>query len=203
MSTTSRPPTLNDLAGRVTSLPALAGATLLLIDYQNEYLAGPLALPDADAAIARTVPLLAAVREAGGRVVHVVHAGRPGGAFDRTAARGEIVASLARVGDELVVEKRLVSAFAGTPLTDILGDPTGSPLIVAGFMTHNCVSSTAREAGDRGFTVILAHDACATRALPDAVGGVVSAEELHRASIAALGDRLVRSASVAEILAAG
>lgn len=203
MSETSRPPTLNDLAGRVTPLPALAGATLLLIDYQNEYRTGPLALPDADAAIARVAPLLRAVREAGGRVVHVVHAGRRGGAFDRSAARGDVVAPLAPIHDELVVEKLLVSAFAGTRLSDILGDPAGSPLIVAGFMTHNCVSSTVREAGDRGFVVILAHDACATRALPDVIGGVVSAEDLHRASIAALGDRVARSASVAEILAVG
>ena len=203
MSSTSLPKTLNALAGRVIALPRLGEATLLLIDYQNEYVSGALPLPDAEAVIARVAPLVAAVRAAGGRVVHVAHAGGAGGPFDRAAERGAIVARLAPIDGEPVIEKRLVSGFVGTALADVLGDPAASPLIVAGFMTHNCVSSTVREAGDRGFAVILAHDACATRALPDAVGGVVSAEELHRASIAAVSDRFARPASVAEILAAG
>lgn len=203
MSSTALPETLNALAGHVIPLPRLGEATLLLIDYQTEYVSGALPLPDAEAAIVRVAPLLAAVRAAGGRVVHVAHAGREGGPFDRSVARGAIVTRLAPTDGEVVIEKRLVSAFAGTALAEALGDPTAAPLIVAGFMTHNCVSSTVREAGDRGFAVILAHDACATRALPDAVGGVVSAEELHRASIAAVSDRFARPASVAEILAAG
>ena len=200
---TARPKTLLDLAGRVIPLPSLAEATLLLIDYQNEYRAGPLALPEADLAIERAVDLLAAVRAAGGRVVHVAHAGRAGGLFDRDAEGGAFVAALAPLDGEPVVEKRAVSAYFGTDLADKLGAPGERPLIVAGFMTHNCVSSTVRDAGDRGHTVVVAHDACATRALPDALGGTVPADVLHTASIAALSDRFARPATVAEIIAVG
>lgn len=199
----ARPKTLLDLAGRVIPLPRFAEATLLLIDYQNEYVAGPLALPDAEAAIARAAPLLAAVRTAGGRVVHVAHAGRIGGPFDRDAARGAIVDALAPIAGEAVVEKRVVSGFVGTDLGERLGDLAARPLIVAGFMTHNCVSSTVREASDRGATIVVAHDACATRPLPGLDGSVLSAEALHHASLVALSDRCARIVSVAELLAAG
>jgi len=199
----SLPKTLLDLAGRVIPLPRFADATLLLIDYQNEYVAGPLALPDAEAAIARAVPLLAAVRASGGRVVHVAHAGRAGGPFDRDAPRGAIVEALAPIAGEAVVEKRVVSGFVGTDLAGRLGDLAARPLIVAGFMTHNCVSSTVREASDNGATVLVAADACATRPLPGIDGGVVSARDLHAAALVALSDRCARIVTVADLLAAG
>lgn len=71
--------TLFDLAGRKLIPPSLAEATLVLIDYQNTYLAGPLALVDAQQAVARTKLLLDAARAAGGRTIHVAHKGAPGG----------------------------------------------------------------------------------------------------------------------------
>jgi hypothetical protein len=54
----SLPPTLLDLAGRTIALPDLAAATLVMIDFQNEYLAGPLVLDGADAAVAAAARLL-------------------------------------------------------------------------------------------------------------------------------------------------
>lgn len=45
--------TLLQLAGADLNPPRLGGTALVLIDIQNEYLAGPLALPDARPAIAR------------------------------------------------------------------------------------------------------------------------------------------------------
>lgn len=203
---TRLPPTLNDLSGRIIALPDLAAATLVLIDLQNEYLAGPLALDGAEAAVAAAARLLAAVREKGGRVVHVAHAGRAGSLFDRAAERGAFAAAVTPRPGEAVVEKRLVSAFQGTDLAEHLPEPEPEPgaatLIVAGFMTHNCVSSTVREAGDRGHTIVVATDACATRALPGPGGVVVSAAALGAAELAGLGDRFARLASVAEIVGA-
>ena len=56
-------------------------------------------------------------------------------------------------------------------------------------MTHMCISSSVRAATDLGFGATVVGNACATRDLPDGAGGVVSAQELHRASLAALSDR--------------
>jgi nicotinamidase-related amidase len=55
-------PTLLQLAGADPSFPKVGAASLVLIDLQNEYLAGPLALPSADAAIANAARLLAGAR---------------------------------------------------------------------------------------------------------------------------------------------
>lgn len=194
------PTTLLALAGATPPIPTLAEATLILIDLQAEYRVGPLALDGVEPAIGRAATLVAAVRAAGGRVVHVAHAGRPGGAFDRAAPRGAIVAEVAPVAGEAVVEKRRVSAFVETDLLAHLPAPGTAPLIVAGFMIHNCVSSTVREAADRGWAVTVVADACATRALPGPDGGVVAAADLQRAGLAALSDRCARIVALADLL---
>lgn len=66
-------------------------------------------------------------------------------------------------------------------------------------MTHMCVSSTARAALDLGYRVTVAGDAAATRDLPDPSGGVISADALHRAALAELGDRFAVVTTVDQI----
>ena len=181
-----RPTTLFALSGREPRPPRPGDATLILIDCQNDYLAGPLALAGIDEAIRRAERLLQATRGAGGRVIHVAHRGAPGGPFDRAGRGGAIVDALAPIAGEAVVEKPRPNAFSGTELA-ILAGPAGAALIFAGFMTHNCVSSTVRAGKDLGYAMTVAADACATRDLP-CPGGVVRAADLHAAELAALAD---------------
>jgi nicotinamidase-related amidase len=198
MAESDLPLTLFDLVGAKFSPPDLGGSVLVLIDYQNEYLAGPLALKRGFDAVDQAVKLLWAVRRAGGRVIHVVHAGRPDGVFDRAQYRGAIIASLAPQDDEIVIEKQNPNAFAGTDLAAYLG-AGDTPIIIAGFMTHNCVSSTARAALDLGYLPIVVDDASATRDLP-AEGGVIDAASLHRAELAALADRHAWVRNVSQLI---
>ncbi|WEX76232.1 isochorismatase family protein [Sinorhizobium numidicum] len=197
------PATLFSLAGREPVPPALSEATLILIDYQNEYLAGPLALVGAEAAVERARALLAAARRAGTRIVHVAHKGAPGSFFDRAAERGAFIDTLAPLPTEAIVEKPRPNAFSGTALADLVGPPgakiAGAKIIIAGFMTHNCVSSTARAALDLGYEITIAGDACATRDLPFATG-IVSARDLHVAELAALADRHACVTDVAALI---
>jgi len=181
-----RPTTLFALANLELHPPRLAEATLILIDYQNEYLDGPLALTGAAAAIDEAARLLAAARAAGGRIVHVVHEGAPGGLFDRSQRRGAIIEALAPLAGEAIVTKRRANAFSGTGLAALAGE-AGAALIVAGFMTHNCVSSSVRAGRDLGYAATVAADACATRDLP-CPRGVIRARDLHAAELAALAD---------------
>jgi nicotinamidase-related amidase len=181
--------TLLQLAGADLTPPRLGDAALVLIDIQNEYLAGPLALPDAGPAIARAAALLARARERGSAIIHIAHRGKPGGLFDRTADRGAIVAELAPLADELVIEKELPNAFAGTDLQAQLGTSGRKNIVLAGFMTHMCVSSTARAALDLGFRTTIDADSCATRDLPDGRGGALSARTIHEVALAELSDR--------------
>jgi nicotinamidase-related amidase len=185
----SDPKTLLELSGADLSPAALDQSVLLLIDMQNEYLEGPLALPDAAAAVARTQKLLAAARTAGSPVIHVAHKGKSGSLFDRDAHRGQIADALAPIAGEAVIEKGLPNSFTGTNLHDTLQATGRSNLVVAGFMTHMCVSSTARSALDHGYRVTVDADCCATRDLPDGKGGKVDARLLHDISLVELSDR--------------
>jgi nicotinamidase-related amidase len=193
--------TLLQLAGADLSLPGLGNASLVLIDLQNEYFSGPLALPDADAAIANAERLLARARKRGTSIFHVAHKGKPGGLFDRAAERGAIVSALTPLGGEPVIEKRLPNAFAGTDLQARLAATGLENIILAGFMTHMCVSSTARAALDLGFRVTIDADSCATRDLPDGRGGTIGAATVHDVALAELSDRFAVIAHNGDALA--
>ncbi|WP_338827784.1 cysteine hydrolase family protein [Bradyrhizobium sp. 27S5] len=181
--------TLMQLAGIDLTPPRLANSCLVLIDIQNEYLAGPLALPGANPAIAHATALLARARESGAAIFHIAHKGQPGSLFDRSAERGAIVAPLAPRPGEAVIEKQLPNAFAGTDLNAQLAATGRKELVLAGFMTHMCVSSTARAALDLGFRTTIDADSCATRDLPDGVGGTIAAKLIHDVALAELSDR--------------
>ncbi|WP_113888171.1 isochorismatase family protein [Roseiarcus fermentans] len=193
----TEPKTILELAGRTIPPTPLGDATLVLIDYPNEYVDGPLKLTGVEAAIERAAALLQAARRAGARIIHVAHKGAPGGLFDRTQARGAFIAALAPAEGEAVVEKTFASAFAGTALESLIG-AAGSPVVFAGFMTHNCLSSTVRAGIERGYAMTVAADACATRDLPLA-GRVVPAADLHAAELAGLADTHAAIRTAAEI----
>lgn len=65
---------------------------------------------------------------------------------------------------EIVITKHGVSAFAGTPLDQILRARNISAVALCGLVTHYAVDSTAREAHDRGYGVIVLKDGCASGA---------------------------------------
>jgi nicotinamidase-related amidase len=132
--------------------------------------------------------LLARARVAGTPVVHVVHRGG-GGLFNPAGPHFAIAKPLAPRPGEAVIEKRLPNAFAGTELQRTLDASGRKQLIITGFMTHMCVSSTARAALDLGYRTTVVASATATRALPDGQGGTVSAEVVQQAALAALADR--------------
>ena len=183
----SVPKTMFQLSGRGYAAANLSQATLIIIDAQKEYLAGPLALSGMDAAVANIKQLLGAARAANRPIVHVRHLGTHGGLFDPQGERGEFIAGLEPLGDETVIEKLLPSAFHGTELKKRLEDLGPLDLIVCGFMSHSSVSTTVRAAKNLGFRCTLVEDACATRDLPHK-GGVLSAEHVHQTEMAIMAD---------------
>jgi len=182
--------TLLQLAGASPAPSRLSESTLVLIDIQNEYFDGPLKLDGAKAAAKAAAKLLHRARKLGTPVVHVRHRGRAGGAFDLHDKRGQIHDAVEPKKDETVVDKGLPNAFARTTLRAALEAAGNRPIIVAGFMTHMCVSATVRAALDRGVLATVAMDATATRDLPDPAGGEdLPAEAVQRAALAAIADR--------------
>ncbi len=164
---------------------------LLLIDYQNEYRQGPLALPGEAAASAAARRLRGWAEDHGITVIHVQHQAPVGSVLFAAGSLGiEPLAGLGPGTGQALVVKRLPSAFADTGLAEVLQRNAIDTLLIAGYMTHNCVDSTARDAFHRGYRVGIVADACATRDLPGADGATIPAVLVQAAMLAGLGDRI-------------
>src|SRR5689334_9449204 len=110
------PKTLLEMSGADLKPPPLATSTLVIIDAQNEYLDGKLALPDVKAAVDALARLLTKARSASAPVVHIQHKGRAGRLFDLDARGGAIIDAVKPLGTESIVHKPLPNAFAQTDL---------------------------------------------------------------------------------------
>lgn len=186
-----RPPaSLLQIAGIALPPPAFSRSALVVVDAQREYRDGGLPLAGMETALAALTALLAAARAAGAPVIHVVHVGRAGGAlFAPDSVFSEILPEAVPEAGEDIVAKTLPNAFTNTELQSRLARAGRKELIIAGFMTHNCVSATARGALDLGYRSVIPAAATATRDLPDPLGGIVPAALAQRACLAALADR--------------
>jgi biuret amidohydrolase len=74
----------------------------------------------------------------------------------------ELIAALAPEAGELVIDKNTSSAFNSTGIEWLLRNMEVETLVVAGMATDMCVETTARDAADRGLSVIVVEDATAT-----------------------------------------
>lgn len=197
------PRTLRQIAGVAPTL--YPGATfdatrslVLLIDYQNEYRSGPLALPDEASASAAGRRLRAWADAAGIAVIHVQHQTPSGAAIFGLGSTGaQAIVGFSPRPDEATIIKQQPSAFAGTGLADALLAREVNTLLIAGYMTHNCIDSTARDAFHRGYRVGVVADASATRDLPGPDGQPIAAAAVHAAVLAGLGDRIAEIVDVA------
>jgi nicotinamidase-related amidase len=184
---TSPNPTLRELTGMSGDPAPLTGSALIMIDLQNTYTQGVMALENVEPAIEQAARLLDRARAAGATIVHVQHEAGVGTPYDTHAEIGAIIDAVApRPGEHRVV-KNLPSSFVGTDLEDHLRGAGVTNLVLAGFMTHMCVNSTARSAFNLGFAPTVVAGATATRALPGP-DGTVPAAALQSASLAALSD---------------
>jgi nicotinamidase-related amidase len=176
---------------------------LLLIDIQNDYFpGGAMELAGSSIAGAKAGELLQAFRKKALPIIHIQHIStRPGASFFLPNSVGvQIHEEVAPASGEAVFQKNYPNSFYETPLLQHLRDHQLSQLVIAGMMTHMCIDSTTRAAADLGFQCVLAHDACATRALSFG-GATVSAENVHTAFLAALNGFFAKRLSVEEICA--
>ena len=181
------PTTLRDLGGLPSSPAGLAESTLIMIDCQNTYTRGVMELDGVAAALEEAAKLLERARSAGIPIVHIEHDDGEGSLYDIRAETGQIVDQVAPQGDESVIVKHFPNSFVQTELDDRLKAASARNLLLAGFMTHMCVNSTARGAFNLGYAPTVVASATATRALPGPTG-VVSSAALQAASLAAIGD---------------
>lgn len=187
MTSANPSPTLRSLTGMPDAPASLAGSALIMIDLQNTYTRGVMALEKVEPAIEQAARLLERARSAGSTIVHVQHEAGAGSPYDTNAEIGAIVDAVAAQPGEHSVVKNFPSSFVGTDLEDHLRAVGVTNLVLAGFMTHMCVNSTARNAFNLGFAPTVVAGATATRSLPGP-DGTVPASALQSASLAALSD---------------
>jgi nicotinamidase-related amidase len=161
---------------------------LVLIDIQNDYFPGSkMELEGPLEAAHQARKLLDFFRQQKWPTVHVQHIStRPGATFFLPDTEGaKIHQSVAPLKDETVVIKHFPNSFRETDLLEHLKSVGAERLALCGMMTHMCVDATTRAAADFGFPVLVAADACATRAL---IYGKtkIPAEYVHGAFLAAL-----------------
>jgi nicotinamidase-related amidase len=148
-----------------------SNAALIVIDLQNGIVDAP--IPTAHPVLEivdRTARLARAFRQAGLSVVLVNVAGRPPGRTDAGIPKlslppdwTDLVSALERQPDDHVVTKYGVGAFVGTSLDEILRKRGVKQIFLTGVATSFGVESTARNAHDLGYHVVLVVDAMTDR----------------------------------------
>ncbi|KAI1365889.1 Isochorismatase-like protein [Xylaria arbuscula] len=166
------------------STASTSDSTLVIIDAQNEYATGLLKTEDIESTRAANAALLEKYRVANAPVVHVVHK-TPDGApvFTPGTALAEEFDELKPKDSESLVVKQAPGSFTGTQLQEILEKTGRKKVVLTGYMAHVCVSTTARQAAERGWDVIIPKDAVGDRHIPG-----VEAAELVRVALSEIAD---------------
>jgi nicotinamidase-related amidase len=170
----------------VTNAPIRVPAALVVVDAQKGFddaKWGPRNNPNAELCIAG---LIGRWRAKGWPIIHVAHdsteptsplrPGQPGNQFKPEAIP---------VSGETIYRKSVNSAFIGTTMEEDLRTWGIGALVLIGFTTNHCISTTARMAGNFGFRTYVVSDATVTFDRPGLDGIIRPAHEVH---VSALSD---------------
>jgi len=180
---------------------------LILIDLQKGILGMPLLTPHSgDQVLANAALLGRRFNDAGGTVV-LVHVGFSDPPLDRLNPPTDVPApmpaggypadwadfhpQIAGLRADIVIKKRQWGAYHGTELDLQLRRRGVSTIVLAGISTNFGVESTAREAWQHNYAVVVAEDACTS-----------SAPDMHKFSIEKILPRIARVRDTATILRA-
>ncbi|WP_438289987.1 cysteine hydrolase family protein [Streptomyces sp. HUAS TT7] len=193
MSTSMPSTTLRDIVGLDNRPPKLSESILIMIDFQNTYRTGVMALEGVEEALAAGARLLERARAAGTPVVHIINDGGEGGPYDIHAHIGAISDEVAPRDGEPVVVKQVPNAFHRTELektlTELGAAPgSGKDLVIGGFMTHMCVNYTSQGAFNLGYRPTVVAETTATRSLTAPDGTVLPAAALQTAALTSITD---------------
>jgi nicotinamidase-related amidase len=162
---------------------------LVVVDAQNEFSADGLrAVPNHAEAMECIRDRLAQTRHDGRPIAWIRHYNKPN--ESRAFVPGTWGAELSngfgpRQGlcTEKLFEKDVYGAFSGTGLETWLREVGAGSLLLVGFYTHMCLSTSAREALVRGFEVAVDPDGTGACNLEHELLGHQSADEVRRSAL--------------------
>ncbi|KAH8660970.1 isochorismatase hydrolase-like protein [Tricladium varicosporioides] len=173
-----------ELIGIQPSTASVHDSVLVIIDAQNEYAEGQLKTENVASTRKAISSLLEKYRAASSPLVHIVHQ-TPAGApvFTPDTDLAKEFSELTPKGSEKVIGKQFPGSFTGTDLDEYLKSTGRNKIVLTGYMAHVCVSTTARQAAEKGYDIVIAEGAVGDRDIPG-----VKAEDLVRTTLAELGD---------------
>jgi nicotinamidase-related amidase len=160
---------------------------LVVIDVQNEFSpGGAMAVEGHAAALEEIAGRVARARDAGQPIAWILHNNGPDAARFRPGSWGaELSPGLEPADGEPTFVKTVFGALTGTELGTWLEQRGADAIELVGFLTHMCVSTTAREGLMRGLAVAIDAKATGTRAIESSVGAF-TADVIHRSALAQL-----------------
>ena len=175
----------------MSTLSAKNQPALILIDVQTAfndvaYWGGSRNNPGAEQNIAG---LLKHWRENRLPLFHVKHnSTQPGSLLALTNPGNAFMDVAIPLDGEVIISKNVNSAFIGTNLKQLLDEQGIKTVVIAGFITEHCVSTTTRMAANFGYNTYVVADATASFNKTGVNGENFSAEMVHAISLATLKD---------------
>ena len=145
-------------------------------------------LTNVEPAIVEARKLLLKARALKIPVIHIRHDAGVGTPYDVTAEIGAICDEVAPIAGEPVITKNYPNSFMATDLDQQLKNLGIKNIILAGFMTHMCINSTAHGGFNLGYNVTVVASTTATRPLQAANGKILSAQEVQDGAMASTRD---------------
>lgn len=168
---------------------------LLLIDLQKgfedvDYWGGGRNNPQAEE---NAVSVLEFWREQKLPLFHVKHCSTsPSSLLAEGKSGNDFIESAKPLEGEVVIRKRVNSAFIGTDLKQRLDDSGIRKLVIVGLTTDHCISTTTRMAGNFGYETYLLADATATFDKIGVNGEKYAAQLIHDTALASLHNEFAR-----------
>jgi nicotinamidase-related amidase len=167
---------------------------LIVIDAQNEFSHnGRRSVPAHDEILARIQWHVQRARENGEPIAWIQHHNKPNesSAFVPESWGAELSPGLRPKSEsslEKLFQKDVFGAFFGTGLEKWLHEMKIDRLLLVGFFTHMCLSTSTREALVRGFSVCINPEATGAHDLTHPILGRQTAEEVRRTALLQLSD---------------
>ncbi|MEL6946182.1 MAG: cysteine hydrolase family protein [Pseudomonadota bacterium] len=164
---------------------------LVVIDIQNDYFpsfdGSKMPLPDMETATENAARLIDHARAQNVPIFHIRHIATSTAApfFHPNTEGSETHPDVKPANDETIILKNRPNSFQNTDLDAKLKAANVDDLVLCGAMSQMCVDATARHAVDAGYSVTIAHDACAA-ANVEYDGVSVPAAQVHAAIMAPL-----------------
>ncbi|WP_411032703.1 cysteine hydrolase family protein [Shinella sp. BYT-45] len=175
-------------------------AVLIPIDMQRAFDAAPWPRRWNDRLDENGLALIA-WRAAGRPIVHVRHDSvEPFSTLRPEAPGNALRPGFEPQAGEPLVTKSVNAAFIGTDLDLRLRRLGADTVVLFGVSTDMCVSTSVRVGANMGYRVVLVEDACDCFDLPDGKGGIVPAEDIHRAHVATLRQEFATVLRTADML---